>query len=180
MSTDCGFRYYTLKKIIQLPIICILCLLIPLFTIVQYTKGAEQKGALYSKIVISGIVDENNTALGYIAIYNPDNQENIIEIYNYLDPQKVSVTRNYKKTELNAVEEGDTAFLELDKDGYVVSISAVSNYIVKYGMISHKSPLSITVEYDNKEQEVFRTDSLMNVLFKGKRSKRIISSRSMY
>ncbi|NMB96585.1 MAG: S-layer homology domain-containing protein, partial [Clostridiaceae bacterium] len=124
--------------------------------------------------IVNGIVEENNTALGYIAIYNPDgqanSQEKMIQIYNYTDAEDIEVIRNHQKSDIDSIEEGDTVFLKLDQDGYVISISAVSNYVVKYGKIVRKSPLSITVEYDNKEQEVFRINSQVIITYKGRKT----------
>ena len=167
--TNYRWKNYRLKKLVALSIICILGILVPIFSKVQFALSVEQTNMLNGKVVISGIVEENNTALGYITIYNPDEQEDMIQIYNYLDPQKVDVIKNRKKAELSTVEEGDTAFIELDQNGYVISISAVSNYDVKYGIIIRKSPLSITVEYDNKEQEAFRINSETGISHRGKK-----------
>ena len=167
--TNYRWKNYRLKKLVALSIICILGILVPIFSKVQFALSVEQTNMLNGKVVISGIVEENNTALGYITIYNPDEQEDMIQIYNYLDPQKVDVIKNRKKAELSTVEEGDTAFIELDQNGYVISISAVSNYDVKYGIIIRKSPLSITVEYDNKEQEAFRINSETGISHRSKK-----------
>lgn len=173
--------YYRLKsnkvqKFLVLIIVCFLGALIPVLNTTQLAFGTGQVNVigLNHKTVVNGIVEENNTALGYIAIYNPDGQqygqEKIIQIYNYLSLEKVKVLKNHKTANLDDVEEGDTVFLELDQDGYVVSISAVSNHVVRYGTIVHKSLLTITVKYDGKEHQVFRVNSQVNVIHKGRKS----------
>jgi len=181
LKHNCKYKRSKLSKTLVLLVACFLGVLVPTFCMVQSVFSVEQLGiteqnaAVFNrKIVVSGIVEENNTALGYIAIYNFDDQTNnhekVVQIYNYIDADEVAVFKNHQKSHLDNIQEGDTVFLELDQDGYVISISAVSNYVVKYGTIIRKSPLSIIIEYDNKEQQVFRINSQISVIYKGRKS----------
>ncbi|NLC67721.1 MAG: hypothetical protein GX754_02810 [Clostridiaceae bacterium] len=140
-------------------------------------ENDSEENDSYGYSVISGIVEENNPILGYIAIYNPSlpvqgmqaaGREEMLQVLNYLDPDKVDVLKNHKKAGIESVEEGDTVFIKLDKDGYVVSISSVSNYTVKYAKVLYKSKDSIIVEYDgDKTQEILRINDDAKIFAKG-------------
>ena len=74
MFQQSGIR---MKKFLALIIVYVLGALIPVLNTTQLSFGAERLNMtrLNHKIVVNGIVEENNTALGYIAIYNPDIQQ---------------------------------------------------------------------------------------------------------
>jgi len=99
----------------------------------------------YSPGVISGIVEENNPHLGYISLYSDnglrvDDSLNKIKIYNYSNPEEVTVYKNHVPAKLEDVESGDSVYIKLDQNGAIEMISAVDNYVVKYGKIISVRP----------------------------------------
>jgi hypothetical protein len=113
--------------------------------------------------IVKGIVEENNPQLGYIALFNEDGTGTgkeaysglaVLRTYNYGNQNSMEVLRNHERASLDSIQAGDTAYLKLDDEGRVVSISAVDNYTVRYGRIVSKMPGSIAVEYDNGDQQV--------------------------
>ena len=113
--------------------------------------------------IVKGIVEENNPQLGYITLYNEDgsgtginygSQLAAFRTFNYLNQNTVEVFRNHSPAKLDDIQSGDTAFLKLDDDGNAVSISAVDNYMVKYGKVLSKLPGEIIVEYGDGTQQV--------------------------
>ncbi|NSW91650.1 MAG: hypothetical protein HPY74_13430 [Firmicutes bacterium] len=132
---------------------------------------------LYGFTVISGIVEDNNPALGYITVYNPSimeqgiqikEREDMLQTYNYINPDNIEVLKNHKKATLESIEEGDTVFIRLDSDGYIVSISGVSNYIVKYAKVLYKTADTLIVEYqEEKYQEILKINKDVAVFVNG-------------
>lgn len=108
------------------------------------------------KDIVSGIVEENNPALGYISLYSEDGSSRAdrfrVFYYNLRD---VDVLRDYKQGTVNDVKPGDTAFIKLAIGGSVISISARNNYISKYATIISKNLGSITVKYDDGAEQIF-------------------------
>ena len=43
--------------------------------------------------------------------------------------------KNHEPADIDSVKAGDTAYLRLDSDGYIVSVSAVDNYTVRYAKV---------------------------------------------
>lgn len=80
-----------------------------------------------------------------------------LRIYNYLDQGKVEVFRNHEPADIDSVQAGDTVYLRLDSDGYIVSVSAVDNYSVRYARVISKLPARIIVEYDDGSQQILET-----------------------
>lgn len=108
------------------------------------------------KSVSSGIVEENNPSLGYISLYSEDGtvKYDRFRVF-YYDARKVEVLRDHIPTSINGISPGDTAFVKLDKDGNVFSISARNNYVPKYATIISKSSNNLNVEYDDGSQQIF-------------------------
>lgn len=112
-----------------------------------------------SRRIVRGIVEENNPNLGYITLYNEDGSGTgsnplTLRTYNYVDQNNIEVFRNHEPTEIDSIQAGDTAYLRLDSDGYIVSVSAVDNYTVRYAKIISKLPAQIIVEYDDGMQQI--------------------------
>lgn len=133
---------------------------------------------------VQGIVEENNLQLGYITLYNENGTGSgktaasgsvSLRTYNYLDESEVSVLKNHKKADIEAVEAGDTAYLKIDSEGYVVSVSAVDNYYPMYGTVISKKSTEIAVRYDNGKQQLLTVSSKVVVI----KNKKIDSIRSL-
>lgn len=117
--------------------------------------------------IVNGIVEDNNPALGYITLYNengsgtdPDmlNQLITYRTYNYENKNDVEVFKNHQKASIDDIETGDSVFIKLDEDGYVTSISAVANYMVKYGKVITKRGNSLTVKYEDGTSQLLDVD----------------------
>jgi hypothetical protein len=118
-----------------------------------------------SRNIVKGIVEENNPDLGYITLYNEDgsgvgsSESASLRTYNYVDLNKTTIYRNHKVIEADEIQTGDTAYIKLDNEGDISSISAVDNYTVRYGRIVSKLPSEITVKYDDGTEQLLDTDS---------------------
>ncbi|NJD03975.1 MAG: S-layer homology domain-containing protein [Ruminiclostridium sp.] len=113
--------------------------------------------------IVKGIVEDNNPELGYITLYNEDGtgagmnsvmQLAALRTYNYINRNDLEVFRNHSTADIDDIQTGDTAFLKLDDVGNIISISAVDNYMVKYGRIISKLPGEIAVEYKDGMQQI--------------------------
>lgn len=120
--------------------------------------------------VVRGIVEENNPDLGYLTLFNEDGSGTgsgstaTLRTYNYVDQNKVEIYRNHKPVKADSIQAGDTAYIRLDSDGDISSISAVDNYTKKYGKIVSKRPTEIVVEYeDGTQQLLFVGDNVVVV-----------------
>lgn len=115
------------------------------------------------KNIVRGIVEENNPQLGYITLYNEDGTGTgktaaasiaAVRTYSYADQNRLEVLRNHAPVKIDGIQTGDTAYLRLDEDGNVTSVSAVDNYTVKYGRVLAKQTGSIIVQYDDGIQQI--------------------------
>jgi hypothetical protein len=120
--------------------------------------------------VVRGIVEENNPDLGYLTLFNEDGSGSgnsgsaMLRTYNYVDQNKTEIYRNHKLVKADSIQAGDTAYIRLDDDGDISSISAVDNYTKKYGKIISKLPTEIIVEYeDGTQQLLFVGDGVLVV-----------------
>lgn len=118
--------------------------------------------------IVRGIVEENNPQLGYITLYNEDGTGTgkaaadslaAVRTYSYIDQNRLEILRNQAAAKLDSIQVGDTAYLKLDDDGNIISISAVDNYTVKYGKVLAVQPGSVIVQYDNGIQQILETGS---------------------
>ena len=123
--------------------------------------------------IVRGIVEDNNPQLGYITLYNEDGTGTgkaaadslaAIRTYSFTDQNKLEILRNHAKAKLESIQVGDTAYLKLDNDGNVISISAVDNYTVEYGKVLSVEPGAIIVQYDSGMQQILKTDSSILVI----------------
>ena len=120
--------------------------------------------------VVRGIVEENNPNLGYLTLFNEDgsgtgsNSSAVLRNYNYVDQKKTEVLRNHKPADVEQVQAGDTAYLRLDSNGDIESISAVDNYIRVYGRVISKMPLQIVVEFEDGIQQILNTSENIIVI----------------
>ncbi|RXE58910.1 S-layer homology domain-containing protein [Acetivibrio mesophilus] len=113
--------------------------------------------------VVSGVVEDNNPHLGYITLYNEDGLRidgslNKIKTYNYSNPMDVTVYKNHNAAKLEDIEGGDSVYMKLDQNGAIEIISAVDNYIVKYGKILSIRSGIINVSYDDGTQQILNVD----------------------
>ena len=140
--------------------------------IVVGVKNVELR--LKDKGVVSGIVEDNNPQLGYITLYNekgmnaggqPQDSFEQLQTYNYLNPKDIGILKNGKKAGIEDVEGGDSVYLKLDDKGNIEVISAVDNYIVKFGKVISKRPLTLSVRYDDGTYQVLDANRDINVIF---------------
>lgn len=117
--------------------------------------------------VINGIVEENNPHLGYITLYNdssldhrisPLEKTDFIKTYSYQNPKAIQVLKNGREADIEDIESGDSAYIKLDDDGNIEIISAVDNYVAKYGKITSKRTDNIVVMYDNGVRQILEID----------------------
>ncbi|HHW30972.1 MAG TPA: hypothetical protein GXX20_04750 [Clostridiaceae bacterium] len=128
-----------------------------------------------SYTIVKGIVEENNPDLGYITLYNEDGtgitdsyqRPWVLRTYNYIDPDEIEVFRNNAEASIYDIEAGDTVFIMLGNDGTLLSISAASNYILKYGKVISKRASYLAVELDDGTQQDFELDSRVLVIESG-------------
>jgi hypothetical protein len=108
-------------------------------------------------------IKENNPDLGFITLYNEDgtgagkasaDSLAALRTYNYVNQNSLEVLRNHANADIDEIQAGDTAYLKLDEDGSIVSISAVENYTVKYGKILSKLSGGIAVEFEDGDQQI--------------------------
>lgn len=134
--------------------------------------------------IVKGIVEENNPQLGYITLYNEDgtgsgkaasNGGVTLRSYNYLNTGKITVLKNHAKSKIEDVEAGDTAYIKVDGDGYIVSISAVDNYYPRYGTVISVKSGEIAVKYDNGKQQLLGVGPKVIVI----KNKKLDSIRSL-
>lgn len=115
-----------------------------------------------AKYIVRGIVEENNPNLGYLTLYNEDGSGTgnpaILRTYNYVDQNRTEIYRNHKAVGADSVQAGDTAYIRLDSDGNIASISAADNYVRKYGRVISKLPSGILIEYEDGVQQLLVAD----------------------
>ena len=120
--------------------------------------------------IVKGIVEDNNPDLGYLTLFNEDgsgtglNGADILRTFNYVDQNKTEVLRNHKPSDVESVASGDTAYLRLDSNGDIESISAVDNYSTAYARVISKMPAQIVVEYEDGVQQVLNINDNMVVI----------------
>ncbi|HEX3028462.1 MAG TPA: S-layer homology domain-containing protein, partial [Clostridia bacterium] len=126
----------------------------------------------YGAPVIKGIVEDNNPQLGYITLYNENGtgtgSSNGLRTYNYADQNDITAYKNHSLAKVEDIETGDTVFIKTDSKGNINEISAVDNYMVKYGKIISKKPKTIVIGFDSGEQQVLDIDSGVLVISGGK------------
>lgn len=123
--------------------------------------------------IVRGIVEENNPQLGYITLYNEDGtgagiisgkQLAALRTFDYPGGNKVEAFRNHQPVKPDSVQAGDTAFIKLDEDGNVISISTVDNYEAVYGKVLYIKPGEIAVEFEDGTQQLLKAGSEVIVI----------------
>jgi hypothetical protein len=176
--------YKGFNKIKKFTILFLVILLIYPTTPVSsvYTDG--NYNGLYNNLprdsytIVKGIVEENNPDLGYITLYNEDGTGTIdayerpwiLRTYNYMDPYEVEVHKDYLEGSIFDIEAGDTVFIMLNDEETILSVSAVSNYIPRYGKVISKRASYLAVELDDGTQQNFEIDSDVLVVEGGRLS----------
>lgn len=121
-----------------------------------------------AKYIVRGIVEENNPRLGYLTLYNEDGSGTgnpaVLRTYNYVDQNRTEIYRNHKAVGADGIQAGDTAYIRLDSDGNIASISAADNYIRRYGRVISKLPSGILVEYEDGVQQLMIADKSVVVV----------------
>ena len=113
--------------------------------------------------IVRGIVEENNPDLGYLTLYNENGSgvvsgnAAVLRTYNYVDQNKTAIYRNHKAVKADSIQTGDTAYIKLDNDGNIASVSSVDNYTVKYARVVSKLPAEIAVEFEDGTQQLLAT-----------------------
>ncbi|HEY8500085.1 MAG TPA: S-layer homology domain-containing protein, partial [Clostridia bacterium] len=105
--------------------------------------------------IVSGIIEENNPALGYVTLYFPDGlgtspayRESLSNYrsYSYLRAENVTVFKNGLPAIIDDINPGDSVFIKLDDDGNLIRISASDNYYPVYGRVRAKLIGNLLVE----------------------------------
>jgi hypothetical protein len=149
--------------------------------IIAFVCPALSIGFAYSNTnyeVIKGIVEENNPDLGYITLFNEDGtgikdsyqRPWLLRTYNYFNANDIEVFKDHIEGTINDVEVGDTVFIRLGENNKILSISAVNNYIARYGTVISKSSTSIAIEYDDEIQQVLELNDSVLVIEDGRLS----------
>lgn len=114
--------------------------------------------------IVRGIVQENNPDLGYITLYNEDGSgtgsenEIFLRTFNYVDQDRTEVLRNHKAASPDSIQSGDTAYIKLDDNGDIESISVVDNYTVRYAKVLSVLNYGIAAEYEDGTQQILYLD----------------------
>lgn len=105
--------------------------------------------------IVSGIIEENNSALGYVTLYFPDGlgispaysqSLSNYRTYSYLRVENVTIYKNGLPAAIDDIKPGDSAFLKLDADGTLIRISASDNYYPVYGRVRAKLSGNLLIE----------------------------------
>lgn len=114
-----------------------------------------------SRRIVRGIVEENNPDLGYLTLFNENGSGTgntvVLRTYNYINQNKTEVYRNHKLVSADSIQAGDTAYIRLDSDGDIASISAVDNYVISYARVISTLPSEILVEFEDGTQQFLST-----------------------
>lgn len=111
--------------------------------------------------IVSGIIEDVNPQLGYIAIYSngkaygqESNSKPVLKIYNYTNPNDLEIFRNHDIASIEDLQPGDTVFIKLDRDGEVVSASAADNYKSKYARVISRNNSRLAVKYEDGTEQI--------------------------
>ncbi len=126
-----------------------------------------------SQGVFRGIVEDNNPTLQYITLFdengdsidqsgNNPNQASY-KLIRYIDPEKIQVIKNGKPTNLADIDAGDSVFVKLDNNGNLDSISAVDNYVQRFGKVLAKMPSSIAIKFDDGDEQILGYDNTIPI-----------------
>ena len=97
--------------------------------------------------IARGVIEENNPALGYVAMYSESGDRGGVKslgregelpellIYGYADPARVEVRKDGFPATIGALSPGDSAYVKFDAAGGLTAVSAVTNYKQRYGTV---------------------------------------------
>ena len=110
---------------------------------------------------VRGIVQNINVKEGKITLFDELGRQNkqLFRTYNFKYFYNIPVIKDGVKIPVSGIRLGDTVFLRLDKDGYVIDISCVSNYIKEYGVISNKEKNYVTIISDDGDIKKYPIDN---------------------
>ncbi len=126
---------------------------------------------------VGGIVEDNNPSLGYVTLYNEDGtgisaqglREMILfRTFSYPPEGNIEVLRNHTPALPEDIMCGDTIFIRLDSEGFIESISAVDNYIIKNGRIISKNADTLLIRFDDGIEQILRIDDDTDVISSGR------------
>lgn len=109
-----------------------------------------QEGGIYN-----GILEENNSDLGYITLYFPDGSGtspglksalSYYRTYSYVRAEDVAVYKNGKPANIEALNPGDSVFIKLNNEGNIEKISATDNFYPVYGKVRTKGNWMLQLE----------------------------------
>ncbi|MFV0441193.1 MAG: S-layer homology domain-containing protein, partial [Lachnospirales bacterium] len=140
---------------------------------------------------IHGVVIENNADYGYLVIVDDTRNKQVFNYYNndiivekqghygddsvgYYDEMFESNVYDSRDTYISEIEAGDIVFIKTSEDdeSVIESISASTNYIMRYGKIvsfvDNGDYSSMLVEYDNGSTNMFFVSDNIVILQDGK------------
>ncbi|AGC68195.1 S-layer domain protein [Thermoclostridium stercorarium subsp. stercorarium DSM 8532] len=118
--------------------------------------------------IYNGILEENNTGLGYITLYFPDgsgtspglrNALSYYRTYSYLRADEVEVYKNGEPADIEDLKPGDSVFVKVNGEGTVVKISATDNFYPVYGRVRTKGNWLLQLETTSGDVVQYRIPS---------------------
>ena len=87
---------------------------------------------------VTGIVQGVNVKDGSITLFDEHGKTSnqLFRKYNFKVFYDIPTYKDNIKISVSQIRQGDSAFLRLDNNGYVVEISCTSNYTKEYGVIT--------------------------------------------
>lgn len=110
-------------------------------------------GLLEEAGVVSGIVKEVNPSLGYITLYfedgtgtSGDSEQALSEMRTYTYAWEVPIYRDGKPAAFDSIKPGDYAFIKLDEEENIATLSAKSYYAPVYGTVFRKGSDNLVIK----------------------------------
>jgi hypothetical protein len=128
--------------------------------------------------IVSGILEENNSILGYVTLYFPDGSGSSPELgsslssfrtYSWLHPEDVLVFKNGNAASLEDLKPGDSIFIKLDETGLVIKISGADNYYPIYGRVRTKGNGTVQLQRENGTAELLQIPASTPIFSGGRR-----------
>ena len=98
---------------------------------------------------IRGIVQEINPKLNYITLYDAKGKKDLRLTSTYNFAPNIKIKKNGVITDVENIEVGDTAYIQLVKDNDVQSINVESNYISRFGELILNGNRNLTIKYED-------------------------------
>jgi hypothetical protein len=105
--------------------------------------------------IISGILEENNPALGYVTLYFYDGSGTLLDkgkslssyrTFSYINIDNVEVYKNGSPASIDDINPGDSVFLKLDEKGNITVISGTDNFYPVYGKVRIKGSNTLQIQ----------------------------------